>query len=245
MKTPLRIGIIGDFDRAKHSHWATEAALFHAAAKLQVHVEPTWVPTCDLERPDGVLSLESFDGLWASPGSPYRSLSGMLAGIEFARVRDVPFLGTCGGFQYTLIEFTRNVLGIADANSAENAPLGRHIVITPIACAVPGVPSGCPRLNGTSTMRVVPGTQIERACGGGNLRGEYFCSFEVNKDYIREWEAAGLRVAAVGGDGEMRALELPGKRHFVAMLFQPQLSSSFERPHPIIVGYLGACITSC
>ncbi len=242
MKTPLRIGIIGDFDRAKHSHWATEAALFHAAAQLHANVEPTWVPTSELERPDGVPGLESFDGLWASPGSPYRSPLGMLAGIEFARARDVPFLGTCGGFQYALIEFTRNVLGIADADSAENAPLGRHIVITPIACEAPGVPSGGPRLNGTSTVRAVPGTQIERACGGGDLRGEYFCSFEVNKNYTREWEAAGLRVAALGGDGEMRALELPEKRHFVATLFQPQLSSSFDRPHPIIVGYLRACM---
>jgi CTP synthase (UTP-ammonia lyase) len=238
-----RIGIIGDFDRAKHSHWATEAALFHAAAKLQATVEPTWVSTVELEGPQGLRSLESFDGLWASPGSPYRSLRGMLAGIEFARVRDVPFLGTCGGFQYTLIEFTRNVLGIADADSAENAPLGRHIVITPIACEPPGVPTSGPRLNGASTVRVVAGTQIARACGDGDLSGEYFCSFEVNKDYTKEWEAAGLRVTALGGGGEMRALELLEKRHFVATLFQPQLSSSFDRPHPIIVGYLRACMT--
>jgi CTP synthase (UTP-ammonia lyase) len=144
--------------------------------------------------------------------------------------------------QYTLIEFTRNVLGIAHADSAENAPGGRCIVITPIACEEPGASLG-PRLNGASTVRAVPGTQIERACGSGDLHGEYFCSFEVNKDYLGDWEAAGLRVAALGSDGEMRALELPEKRHFIATLFQPQLSSSLDRPHPIIVGYLRACMT--
>jgi CTP synthase (UTP-ammonia lyase) len=114
-------------------------------------------------------------------------------------------------------------------------------VITPIACEAPGAVLG-PRLNGASTMRVVPGTQIERACGSGDLQGEYFCSFEVNKDYLDDWQSAGLRVAALGSDGEMRALELPDKRHFIATLFQPQLSSSFDRPHPIIVGYLRACM---
>jgi CTP synthase (UTP-ammonia lyase) len=64
--------------------------------------------------------LESFDGIWAAPGSPYKSFDGMLKGIEFARTRDWPFLGTCGGFQYALIECARNVLGIKDADSAEN-----------------------------------------------------------------------------------------------------------------------------
>lgn len=67
----------------------------------------------------------------------------------------------------------------------------------------------------------------------------------MNKNYLGDWEAAGLRVAALGSDGEMRALELPPNRHFIATLFQPQLSSSFDRPHPIIVGYLRACMTPC
>jgi CTP synthase (UTP-ammonia lyase) len=60
---------------------------------------------------------------------------------------------------------------------------------------------------------------------------------------VERWEEAGLRVAARGRDGEMRAFELPQNRFFIATLFQPQLSSSYERPHPIIEGYLRACST--
>jgi CTP synthase (UTP-ammonia lyase) len=114
----VRIGILGDFNPKFRSHPATTEALQHAAHKLDLKLESEWIPTPSLTTPGAEKILESFDGLWASPGSPYKSFDGMLKGIEFARRRDWPFLGTCGGFQYALIEFARNVLGIKDADSA-------------------------------------------------------------------------------------------------------------------------------
>ena len=236
----MRIGIVGDFDRGKHSHWATEAALFHAAAKLGLQVEPRWISTVAVNT-GGAEQLEAFDGIWGAPGSPFASMHGMLRAIEYARARDMPYLGTCAGFQYALIEFTRNVLGVADADTAENAPDGKNIVITPVLCAMPDRAQGQPRLLGAGVAQVLAGTHLERMCGAVDLRGEYFCSLETNPDFVARWQAEGLRVAAVGADGEMRAFELPPKRFFVATLFQPQLSSSYDKPHPIIMSYLRAC----
>jgi len=90
----MRIGIIGDFNPAFHSHQATDAAFQHAAARLGISVETTWVPTPCL-RPGGSNELLArYDGLMASPGSPYESMDGMLRGIEFARTRNWPFVGT-------------------------------------------------------------------------------------------------------------------------------------------------------
>jgi CTP synthase (UTP-ammonia lyase) len=243
-RADLRIGIVGDFDRRKHSHWATEAALFHAAGRIGLTVEPHWVPTPALAGTDVAERLQDFDGIFGAPGSPFASAAGMLRGIELARTRDVPYLGTCAGFQYALIELTRNVLGLVDADSAENNPSAENVVITPVACPNPGRGEGSPRLAGADVARPVPGSLVERLSGSADLRGEYFCSFETNAVFVARWEAAGLRVAARGGDGEMRAFELPEKRFFVATLFQPQLSSSYEQPHPIIEGYLRACGTS-
>src|SRR5262249_27777378 len=169
--TPVvRVGIVGDFDRGKHSHWATEASLFHAAARLGLAVRPQWVATTSLASGDASQRLAQLDGIWGAPGSPYASMDGMLPGVEFTRSQDVPYLGTCGGFQYALIEFTRNVLGVPDADTAENAPGGRNIVITPVECAMPDRPGG-PRLVGEGVARVVPGTLVERLCGPGDLRG--------------------------------------------------------------------------
>ncbi len=90
----IRIGILGDFNAEYHSHLATNAALRHAAHALSCQAEVTWIPTPSLLEPDANRTLESFDGLWASPGSPYRSMDGMLAGIRFARARDWPFVAT-------------------------------------------------------------------------------------------------------------------------------------------------------
>jgi CTP synthase (UTP-ammonia lyase) len=236
----LRVGIVGDFDHGKHSHWATEAALFHAACRLGTALVPRWVPTTRLESEDPAAVLGEFDAIWGAPGSPYASMAGVLRAIEFARQRDVPYLGTCAGFQYALIEFTRNVLGIQDADSAENVPVGDNTVITLVSCPVPGP---CrPRLDGTDVALPVAGSLLEALCGSSDLRGEYFCSYETNPAFVPRWQAAGLRIAARGDDGEMRAFELPARRFFLATLFQPQLSSSHDRPHPIITGFLHAAM---
>ena len=90
----LRIGVIGDFEPAYHSHFATNAALYDAATKLKVLLELRWIPTPSIEGEHAENVLCQWDGLLASPGSPYKSFSGMLRGIEFARTRGFPFTGT-------------------------------------------------------------------------------------------------------------------------------------------------------
>ncbi len=94
MNGVIRIGILGDFNPEFHSHLATNAALQHAARSLSMCVESCWLPTPSLLGPGLEAMLGRYNGLWASPGSPYRSLQGMLRGIEFARERDWPFVAT-------------------------------------------------------------------------------------------------------------------------------------------------------
>jgi CTP synthase (UTP-ammonia lyase) len=144
----VRIGILGDFNSEFRSHHATNDSLQHSAKGLHIKVESAWLPTPSLLEPGASKALDSFDGFWASAGSPYKSFDGMLAGIEFARVHDRPFLATCGGFQYTLIECARNVLGIPDATTAEEDPKAKNIVIYPVACAVPNRDPKAPKLSG-------------------------------------------------------------------------------------------------
>lgn len=90
----IRIGVLGDFNPDYHSHHATNAALQHAAKSFARPVETTWVPTPSLLDPNILETLADYDGLWGSPGSPYRSMDGMLAGIRFARARNRPFVAT-------------------------------------------------------------------------------------------------------------------------------------------------------
>ena len=94
MSEVIRIGVIGDFEPAYHSHFATNAALYDAATRLKMTLELRWIPTPSLEDADAGKLLRRWDGLIASPGSPYKSFAGMLRGIQFARERDWPFAGT-------------------------------------------------------------------------------------------------------------------------------------------------------
>jgi CTP synthase (UTP-ammonia lyase) len=94
MASPIRIGVIGDFNPVYHSHFATNAALYDAATKLKTPLEVRWLPTPTPDGPAAEKLLRRWDALIASPGSPYKSFTGMLRGIEFARTQDWPFVGT-------------------------------------------------------------------------------------------------------------------------------------------------------
>ncbi|MGA8154487.1 MAG: hypothetical protein WB952_26315 [Terriglobales bacterium] len=241
MADAVRIAILGDFDPKSPTLPAVDKSLQHAAVKLNLPVESQWLSTPSLLEPATQKLLESFDGIWAAPGSPYKSFDGMLKGIEFARRRDWPFLGTCGGFQYALIECARNVLGIKDADSAENNSGSKNIVIYPVACAVPARKKNAPKLSGpVPEIRLRPGSYLHSFYTQDVVTEEFFCNFEVNPEY--EWAAmeAGFPVVARGTKGEIRAIESPTHHFYVATLYQPQLSSKPENPHPVVMAFVQA-----
>ena len=90
MSRAVRIGVVGDFNPDFHSHHATNTALRQAAAHLRLDLTLEWLPTPEVSED----RLAAYDGLWLSPGSPYRSMDGALAAVELARRRDWPFVGT-------------------------------------------------------------------------------------------------------------------------------------------------------
>ena len=204
MTEPVRVGILGDFNPEFRSHHATNDALQHAARKLDSTVESAWVPTPSLLESGADALLDSFDGLWASAGSPYKSFDGMLKGIEFARVHDRPFLGTCGGFQYTLIECARNVLGIADATTAEEDPNAKNIVIYPVSCALPYRLSDGPKLSGIKAqIRLRPGSRLASYYGKETIEEEYFCNYEVNPEFEMDGDGSRLPRGGTWPEGRM------------------------------------------
>ena len=130
-------------------------------------------------------------------------------------------------------------MGLSDADSAENGSTSQNAVITPISCSLPP-PAGTPKLSGLSRIRVTPGSLLQKAYGQTEVEEGYFCNYEVNPRYEPEYERTGLKIVARGGQNEARAVELDSHRFFLATLFQPQLSSSAERPHPVVNAFLQA-----
>src|SRR4051794_8102260 len=105
----IKVLLIGDRSDSVLAHTAIPKALELAAATLHLPVEPVWLPTDCIHSPADIASQDP-DALWCVPGSPYANMNGALTAIRFAREQNLPFLGTCGGFQHALIEYARNVL---------------------------------------------------------------------------------------------------------------------------------------
>lgn len=218
MRTPS-IGIIGDFHANNPTHVGTNAALEHAGAAFE------WLATD--ERQD----YGRFDGLVASPGSPYRSEAGALEGIRYARERRVPLLGTCGGFQHVVLEYARNVAGIAEAAHQENDPEATVLFLTKLACSVAGK---------TLSVRVTPGTLAHRCYGADTAEEAYYCQFGLNPECEAVLKRAGLLVSGRDEVGEVRIVEIPGHPFYMGTLFVPQMRSVRGNTHPLIAGLVSA-----
>jgi CTP synthase (UTP-ammonia lyase) len=233
-----RIGIIGDYDPALRTHKATGGAFWHTGRKLNLPVEIEWLPTPSLLESGAPGRLAECHGLFAAAGSPYRSLDGALKAIEFARAGDWPFLGTCGGFQHALIEFARNVLGIAGADSAEHGSSSGTTVIAPVSCEAPNRLPGGPLLSGVDRIVLRPDSRLGRIYPSLEIDEEFHCNYELDGGYRTRFEQAGMRFTGFAGDGRIRALELPANAFFVCTLFQPQLAPFESEPHPVLAAFV-------
>jgi CTP synthase (UTP-ammonia lyase) len=130
-------------------------------------------------------------------------------------------------------------MGLADADTAENGSDSKHIVITPVLCAVQNRNPGDPKLVGPiAGIRMEPGTMLYSIYGGAEAIEEHFCNYEVNPEYVGRFKAGVMRLAAWGPQGELKAFELPSHRFFVAMLFQPQRAQ--KQPHPLVLAFVQA-----
>lgn len=228
MTSTIHIGLVGDYDSNVPAHQAIPRALALAGEALAASVDCEWVPTQEINDTSRV---SSFDGLWCVPASPYRSMEGALRAIRYARESDLPFLGTCGGFQHAILEYARNVLGWTDAEHAETAPAASRLVIIPLSCSL---------VETAGAIHFRPGSQIAAAYGCLEATEEYHCRYGLNPALRSGIESGALRVGAHDESGEVRAVELADHPFFVATLFQPERAALSGRLPPLIKAFVGA-----
>lgn len=233
MLSPIRIGVIGDYD-GRPSHIATEDALRHSAAYLGLRQEIHWISTDTLET-DVRQKLECFDAFWCAPGSPYKSAHGAMNAIQFARENNIPFIGTCGGFQHVVLEFARDVLGLSDVKRSDFDPYSPNLFISGLSCSL---------LGETQKLSIKSGTMSAQIYGRCDIVEKFNCSFGLNGEFANQLTRHGLIVAGTDNLGETRILELPLNRFFIATLFQPQLSSTPDDPHKLILAFLKSATSS-
>ncbi len=202
---------MGDYSDRHAAHRAIPRALELARAQTEADVAWEWVATRQIV--DATRDLARFGAVWLTPASPYENTQGALEAVRWAREGGRPFLGTCGGFQHALLEFARNVAGIADADHAETNPEGSALVLTKLSCSM---------VEKSGTIRLTAGSLLAEAYGRQVATEEYRCNYGFNPDYRRALEQAGLRFTAFDEAGEIRGAEWPGQVFFAGVLFQPE-----------------------
>ncbi|MBI5766864.1 MAG: CTP synthase [Verrucomicrobia bacterium] len=228
---PAAIALIGDYSPDVIAHRAIPRALELACAAVKRDATWQWVATRDLRS--AARDLQKFSALWVVPASPYENPAGALDAIRWARETQRPFLGTCGGFQHALIEFARNVLGLAAADHAETNPSADTLVVTRLACSL---------VEKTSTLRLAPGSQLRAAYGRDTSTEGYHCNYGPAPEHRAAFERAGLRFTAFDATGEIRAAELPATLHpfFVGTLFQPERAALRGEVPPLVAAFVRA-----
>ena len=204
----VNIAIVGDENHAYPSHREINAV----RSMLGEDVETQWVATDG----DRVRDLGGFDGVWLTPGSPYVNDAAAYEAVTWARECDVPFLGTCGGLQYAVIEYFRNVLGLASASHAEADGIDDTNVVRALACS----------LNGEErVVRPIAGTRFSRLVNDQAFVGMHYCNYGPGAEEVRRLVENGMVVEATADDAGAEVIELPTNRFFMLSLFQPQIGA--------------------
>ncbi|THB83758.1 hypothetical protein E1N66_13940 [Pantoea allii] len=228
MSSPLCLSLIGDYRANAVAHQAIPLAIERAARRLNLAVEADWIATDQLDQTD----LTRSDAVWVVPGSPYRNDEGVFETIHWARESGKPFLGSCGGFQYAVIEYARNVLGWHDASHAETDTGGR-MVIAPLSCSL---------VEQRGRVRFEAGSRIAQAYDALESDEGYHCNFGVNPDFSDALGDNTLRITAWDEAGDVRGVELPNHPFYVATLFQSERAALQDKESPLVVAWMQAAL---
>lgn len=225
----MKLAIIGDYNDNFRPHKATNEAINHSVNKYHIQLESEWISTDSIDTNFEKI-ITTYNGFWIAPGSPYKSMSGALDIIKFARLNNIPTLGTCGGFQHMVIEFARNVLDIKDAEHAEYDPYSSKLVVNPLSCSLAGQ-----TLEIELTDRQ---SKTFKLFGADKISEKYYCNFGLNPEYQNQLDNNGFKIVGTDELQEARILELNNHKFFIATLFVPQDNSTTDKPHKLVTEFL-------
>lgn len=242
----VRIGIAGKYTSVRDSYASVIKALEHSGTRCGVKVDIDWIDVTELKEGEVVSRLAPLHGIIVPAGFGARGGEGKIACIRHARTTGLPYLGICLGFQMAVIEYARNVCGIAEGNSTEFDPETREPIISilPEQKQIEGL-GGNMRLGGQDVM-LTPGSLASRLYNGAlEVRLRFRHRYEVDPRYIPQLEASGLVFSGRAPHFPiMQVLELPTSVHpyFIGTQAHPELTSRPLRPDPFFLGLVRAAM---
>jgi CTP synthase len=237
----VSIGLVGKYTTYEDSYKSLKEALLHGGLAHNVKVGIHWINSEQFTEPGAVEALDAYDGILVPGGFGKRGCEGMIETVRFARERKVPYFGICLGMQMLVVEFARNVCGLAGANSTEFDTAAPHRVIYKLREL-----KGIDDLGGTMRLGAYPcvlaeGSFAYQAYGKREISERHRHRYEFNRDYQETLTSAGLRLAGETPDGVyVEICELPDHPWALGCQFHPEFKSRPLEPHPLFAAFIGA-----
>lgn len=246
LKNPTQdvtIGLIGKYVSLPDSYKSIIESFTHAGASIECQVNLKLISSEEINSDNIQAKLEELDGILVAPGFGERGFEGKIETVRYARENKVPFLGICLGMQVAVIEFARNVLGIADANSTEMDPKSRNPVIALMEEQKKVDQMGGTMRLGSYACDLKKSSKSFAAYGKQKIHERHRHRYEFNNDYLEQIESKGMIATGKNPEsGLVEIMEIKNHPWFVGVQFHPEYKSTVLNPQPLFVNFIQAAI---
>ena len=234
----VKIAMVGKYVTLADSYVSVNHALKHAGAQIGKSVD---IGLIDSESITDYNILSDYDGVLVPGGFGTRGSEGIIQTANYARERDIPYLGICFGFQLAAVAFGRNVLNLKDANSAEIKADAQNPVVDLLPEQKDVSDMGGSLRLGANEIRIKENTNANKIYDNLTINKRHRHRYEINKKYIPEFEKNGLIFSAESDGGKrMEMLEIPSHKFYLGVQFHPEFNSRPGFPEESFVSFLKA-----
>ncbi len=242
-KQTVKIAMVGKYVELHDSYISVNEALKHGGIETRSAVDIIWIDSETLEGENVDLDkvLGDMDGILVPGGFGSRGIEGKINACQYARTHGIPYLGICLGMQIAIIEFSRHVLGLNDANSAEINPDTPYPVIDILPEQKDVTDMGGTMRLGQYPCALNPESKSYQLYGASMIYERHRHRYEVNNDYRNDLLSGGMIFAGTSPDNHIvEMVEIPEHPWFVACQFHPEFKSRPNKPHPLFRGFVTA-----
>ncbi|MFN5813264.1 MAG: CTP synthase [Bacteroidota bacterium] len=240
-KSTVHIGLIGKYIELQDAYKSILEAFIHAGAMNQVKVIVQDVHSESISKENIAEKLGGLDGLLVAPGFGHRGIDGKILAVQYARENQLPFFGICLGMQMSVIEFARNVDGIANAHSTEMDPNTPDPVIDLMEEQKSITNKGGTMRLGSYPCKLSKDSLAFKIYGSEMIAERHRHRWEFNNKYLDQFQAAGLIASGINPETNLvEIVEIPTHPFFIGVQYHPELKSTVENPHPIFVHFIKA-----
>lgn len=241
----VTIGLVGKYVELQDAYKSIDESLLQAASYHDHKLKIKYISSEKLNDGNVEEQLSGMDGVIVAPGFGVRGTEGKFVALKWCREHDMPTFGICLGMQCMVIEFARNVLGLAEANSTELDPNTPYNVIDLMEEQKSVTNMGGTMRLGAYACHLKPGTKVAEAYGKLDIEERHRHRFEFNDDYRKQFEAAGMECVGENPDTHLvEVVEMPSKKWYIGTQYHPEYSSTVLNPHPLFMNFIEAAIAN-